>query len=219
MNKKEEEKRILQIFRVKKIMTISQLISLFNCASRTVQRKLHLWQAISSYNKNGKFYVLPEIPNYDEHGIWRYRQCYFSRQGNLKNTLIHFVTNSHAGLSASEIGNLLRLDPRSFLSHFRHHPQLFREKVNGRFIYFSQDEGIRRVQAQNRHQQDQSGQLPTDAEAVLIFVEFIRYPDSNNQELSERLQKNGMAVTAEIVTKLFKYHSLEKKAQNLSKRF
>ena len=212
---KKKEAELLQKFRVKKVMTISQLILLLNCTSRTVQRKLHKWQSISSYNKNGKFYVLPEIPNYDKHGIWRYRHCYFSKHGNLKETLIHLVTSSTAGLSGNEVGNLLRLNSRSFLSHFRDHPQLFREKINGRFIYFSHNEKIRKVQVQRRHEQDQSRQLPTDAEAVLILVECIRYPQSSEQDLCERLRKNGIAVTPEMIVKLFDYHSLVKKTPNL----
>jgi hypothetical protein len=211
MNKEKEEDRVLQRFRVKKVMTISQLVSLFDCTERSVQRKLHKWQAISSYNRNGKYYVLPEIPNYDKYGIWRYRQCYFSKYGNLKETLIHLVKSSTAGLSGSEVGSLLRLDPRSFLSHFRDHPQLFREKIKGRFIYFSHDEKIRKVQIQRRHEQDQGRELPTDAEAILILVEFIRSPQSSDQDLCERLRKNGMEVTPEMVAKLFDHHNLAKK--------
>jgi len=219
MNKEKEENRVLQRFRVKKVMTISQLISFFDCTERSVQRKLHKWQAISSYNQNGKYYVLPEIANYDKYGIWRYRQCYFSKYGNLKTTLIHLVTSSTAGLSGSEVGNLLRLDSRSFLSHFRDHPQLFRTKINGRFIYFSANEKTRKVQLQRRHQLDQSRQLPTDAEAVLILAEFIRYPQSSDQDLSERLRKNGITVTSEMIAKLFEYHRLVKKTPNLSEEF
>jgi len=211
MNKEKEENSVLQKFHVKKVMTISELISLLDCTERSVQRKLHKWQTISSYNRNGKYYVLPEIPNYDKHGIWRYHQCYFSKYGNLKETLIHLVRHSAAGLSGSEVGSLLRLNPRSFLSHFRDHPQLFREKIRGRFIYFSHDEKIKKVQIQRRHEQDQGRELPTDAEAILILVEFIRSPQSSDQNLCKRLRNKGMEVTPEMVAKLFDHHNLAKK--------
>ena len=50
-----------------KIFTLKRLVSILDCSSRTAQVKLKLWKAYTSYNKNGKYYTLPEIPHFDVH--------------------------------------------------------------------------------------------------------------------------------------------------------
>jgi len=65
-----------------------------------------------------------------------------SRYGNLKQTVIELVRRSEAGLDATEMRAILRLEPRSFLSAFANHPQLRREKTQGRFVYYAADPAL-----------------------------------------------------------------------------
>ena len=71
----------LKFLRSKKVVTLAELALHLHCSSRTVQRRLANWQAINSYNRNGAYYTLPDIPKFDAHGLWRYRQAFFSRFG------------------------------------------------------------------------------------------------------------------------------------------
>lgn len=43
-------------FRRKKVLTLPDLKTLLNCSAITVQRRLKAWQAIKSYNHNGRYY-------------------------------------------------------------------------------------------------------------------------------------------------------------------
>lgn len=56
-----------------KIFTLNRLVSILDCSSRTAQAKLKLWKVYTSYNQNGKYYTLPEIPHFDVHGLWRHK--------------------------------------------------------------------------------------------------------------------------------------------------
>lgn len=85
-----------------------------------------------SYNKNGRYYTLPDVPEFDAHGPWRWRGILFSQYGNLTQTVIELIRRSEAGLDAVEVGERLGLDPRSLLSPFADHPLLRREKTQGR---------------------------------------------------------------------------------------
>ncbi|HKL58901.1 MAG TPA: hypothetical protein VJ863_03300 [Sphaerochaeta sp.] len=38
---------------------------------------------LGSYNHNGRFYTLAGIPQFDEHGLWGYKNIRFSRFGTL----------------------------------------------------------------------------------------------------------------------------------------
>ena len=198
-------------FRTKKVITLADLAGLMQCSHRTVQRRLHVWQAINSYNKNGRYYALPDVPQFDTHGLWHYRGIGFSRYGNLTETLIQLVRNSQAGLSAAELGDLLAGEPRSFLSLFRNHPALKRESHRGRLVYFSAEPGIFRRQNRQRRTMTTGVQRPTDAEVIAILVHTIKHPQLSVEELCKRLKKQGVRVTEQALQNLFVAHGLEVK--------
>jgi hypothetical protein len=100
----------------------------------TARRWLKAQKVHRSYNKNGRYYTLPDVPEFDANGLWRWRAILFSRYGNLTETVIELIRRSEAGLDATEVGERIGLAPRSFLSAFAGHPGLRREKTQGRFI-------------------------------------------------------------------------------------
>jgi len=113
--------------RIKKVVTLAELALHLNCSRRTVQRRLADWQAISSYNRNGSYYTLPDIPKFDANGLWQYRGVFFSKCGSLPETFAQVVARSSAGLTASEAGDLLGLRSSSFLWSLREHQAVRRE--------------------------------------------------------------------------------------------
>ena len=84
-NSKDRGTRFL---RLKKIATLVELALHLRCSPRTVQRRLAECKAIHSYNHNGRYYTLPEIPAFDPKGLWRFRGVFFSKYGNLPETLM-----------------------------------------------------------------------------------------------------------------------------------
>ena len=208
----ERERNALVEFRKRKALTISQLKDLLQCSIPTVRNRLRAWRVYTSYNQNGRYYTLARIPLFDEHGLWWYKQIGFSKHGNLKQTLIQLVRSSSMGLDASEIGRLLRLAPRSFLSHFRNIAGLHRESQRGRFIYFSDQSTILLKQKSRREQAAEKAQveIPSDAEAVAVFADLIKHPDSTLQDCSKRLKRKGVAVAPEAIGNLLDRHGIKK---------
>lgn len=204
----------LGVFRKQKVMSLKQLATLLRCSERTVQRHLKKWRTYTSYNKNGRYYVLPDIPIFDEDGLWRYKGIFFSRHGNLKQTLIALVNHSPAGLTSAEAGALVGASLRSFLAQSHNIQPLCREKITGRFVYFSQDAALFSQQKQKRQEEDsllKLLRLPTDAEAVIILVERIKHPELSVEQLSARLHKKAHRIKAEVIKNLFEHHGLLKK--------
>jgi len=207
-NRTNRKDKVLKIFRDKKVMTLAQLALQLQRCQRTAHRQLKQWQAINSYNKNGRYYVLPDVPQFDSNGLWRYRGIYFSKHGNLTQTLVALVRNSKAGLNAAEMTDLLGLSPRSFLSSFREHPDLRREKHQGCFVYFSSNLTIYEQQKNQRLTMIRSAKLPSDIEAISILVETVKDPNLKIEELCMRLKNNKYDITPEAVANLFAYHGL-----------
>jgi hypothetical protein len=198
----------LKYFRIKKVVTLAELTVHLRCSPRTVQRRLADWQAITSYNRNGSYYTLPDIAAFDANGLWRYRGAFFSRFGNLPETFVQLVSNSEAGLTAADAGALLGLRPSSFLWSLREHPALKREKHQGLYIYYSSVPAGYKKQREQRGLMRRGCRLPVDFEAVAILVEKIKCPSLSNEALSQRLRKQRLSIEPEVIENLFVKHDL-----------
>ena len=124
----ERVKNVFRFLESLKVFTLDKLVSSLRCSTPTARLKLKQWKAYTSYNKNSRYYAMPTVPRFDENGLWHYEDISFSKYGNLRNTVIHLSNNSASGLSGSEMGDLVRLAPRSFLHHFRNVAGIHREK-------------------------------------------------------------------------------------------
>jgi hypothetical protein len=140
----------LKTFRRRKILTLIEVAGLIRRTIHTARRWLKAQKVHRSYNKNGRYYTLPDVPEFDANGLWRWRAILFSRYGNLTETVIELIRRSEAGLDATEVGERIGLAPRSFLSAFAGHPGLRREKTQGRFIYYAADPSLYSQQRQRR---------------------------------------------------------------------
>jgi len=198
----------LKFFRIKKVLTLTDLSEHLHCSPRTVQRRLVDWQAITSYNRNGSCYTLPDIAAFDTNGLWRYRGAFFSRFGNLPKTFVQLVSNSQAGLTAAEAGTLLRLRPSSFLWSFREHPALKREKHKGIYVYCASAPARYKEQREQRRLMRKATRLPVDFEVIAILVEKIKRPNLSNEALSKRLRKQKLSIESEVIENLFAKHDL-----------
>lgn len=209
----ETEKEALQKFRTRKVLTVDQLGALLHCSVPTVRNHLRTWGALTSYNHNGRYYTLADIPRFDEHGLWNHRGIRFSRYGTLRETVIRLVEASPQGLGAAELGDLLGLDPRSFMSHYKDLPGLQREKSQGRYVYLSADERLGAAQRASREETlaQQSLQQLCDHDALMVFADFIKYPQTPMGKRVNRLRRQGVHVDAHEITALLQLHGLSEK--------
>jgi hypothetical protein len=217
MVKIDTDKKTIRAIHRKKIIAIDNLASLLSSSIKTARRRLKLWQAITSYNMNGRYYTLPGIPDFDSYGLWQYRQVRFSQHGNLKNSIIALVKQSKAGLDAAEASDLLGISVRSFLSSLQKDPDFKREKIQGRFVYFSAGKSDYVKQKEYRCAMTRTIQLPSDIEAIAILVEMIKNPALSIEQLRLKLQQNNYRISSESIENLFSYHGLSiKKMPDLS---
>jgi hypothetical protein len=200
--------KALRAFRRHKVMTLEEVAELVHSSIHTARRRLKKWRTHTSYNQNGRYYALPDVPEFDADGLWHCRGVSFSRYGNLKQTVVELIRRSSAGLDAGEMGSLLGLNPRSFLSSFADHPQIKREKAQGRFVYYCADRSVYSGQQKRRSELSAEGRQPTAFEAIAILVEKIKHPALSNEALSQRLKKRKLSVGPEMIENLFARHGL-----------
>lgn len=208
-----DEKNVLKRFRQKKVITIDQLVDLLQSSAITARRRLKKWKTYTSFNNNGRYYTLPDIPNFDRNGIWKYQTILFSRYGNLKQTIIQLVTQSGAGLSAKEIADIVELPSNSsFFSKLPNFAGIKRERHQGRYIYFSDTPLLYEKQSQAFTLYNEGEYiLPSDAEAVVILVQLIKNPDISIEELSDRVAQQGKKIESSVIKSFLESYDLLKK--------
>jgi len=201
----------------KKIFTFDQLISMLKCSVRSGRNKLKEWQAYSSYNKNGSYYTLPSVPHFDKNGLWQHKDAYFSQNRSLKNTIVFIVNRSSSGLSGSQIGDILKLSPRSFLHHFRRTPGIQREKHGGVYIYFSDKHDVYKRQLQNRQDSIKSTIKPmSDIDVVLLLVSFIKHNNISINSFMDLPEVKEKKFSADSIRNFFDQHNLQKKTLDIT---
>ena len=203
--------------KTEKVFTLKRLVAILDCSSRTAQAKLKLWKTYTSYNQNGKYYTLPEIPDFDVHGLWRYKNVTFSRHGNLKKTIVHFAASAPAGLTGRQLGELLGLSPQSFVHHLRSYPGIKREKHDGVFVFFSDDTPVYEKQIQVRNKLICRSPLVTisDSAAVMILVAIIKHHGISAEELLMLPDIRKSKMTKIAIQGFLEYHGLVKKTPDL----
>jgi len=199
---------ILQKLRRMEIFTVVELAGWLCCSIPTVRRRLKQWQTYTSYNCNGRYYTLPDVPQFDANGLWRCRIAFFSRHGNLKQTVAHLVAASPAGLDAGDLSQLLGLECRSFLSHFRDDLGLVHEPVGRGYVWFAGDKSIRQRQQEARAQKACVPAPLANADAVLVLAELVRKPEISLAELATALRSHIPAIYPAAIEQLLHFHQL-----------
>ena len=212
----EKESETLKAFRRSRLMTADELATHLECSIPTVRNRLRSWGALTSYNRNGRYYTLPNVAKFDESGLWKYKGASFSQHGTLKHTVRHLVRNSPAGLDARQIGRMVGLPARSFMAQLQKIPGLRREKHEGRFVYYSDEKQSYRSQRRVEKSKKMPKELPSDSEAIFILVDRIKHPDSSFEQCVQRLRRRGERVSISAVRSLLTYHGIEKKTSDTS---
>jgi hypothetical protein len=207
-----DEKLALERFRRQKIITIDQLVELLTCSVITARRRLKKWKTYTSINQNGRYYTLPQIPVFDEYGLWRYRTVLFSKHGNLTQTIVAMIQASTKGLSTVQIADILDLAPNSsFISRIKNVLGVKREKHQGRFVYFSDQPEIYTRQKDRWFETEDTVGFPTDAQAIILLVHLIKHPGVGIDQLTQQVSKKDKPIDSDSVRRFLQFHGLLKK--------
>jgi len=210
------DKQALDTFAFRKILTVIELSEILQSSQITVHRRLKEWNALTSYNKNGRYYTTNSTAIFDKNGIWRYGDIYFSRYGTLKNTVIALASKSKRGLNHAELEEIIGLNPKCFMARFKELPGLKKERYKNYIIYYSSNSEKYKTQKRNRFPSEPAvGELPQDAQAIIILVELIHHPGISIDELTAQLQRKGHTIETGNIAALFKKYGITKKKQNI----
>jgi hypothetical protein len=201
-----------------------QLRRQFQVSHMTVFRALKKLGYHTSYNHNAGYYALAEVPQFDEWGLWRYRDVRFSRAGTLLETLVVLVSRSPGGLTVGELEQHLHTPVANLLARLVQQGRLDRHVLQGRHVIYVSPVVPRGHQQWEQRQQDlhrvvskAATGLPTGCPAPLVIDvlrQMILAPDGSPGQWARQLQRRGQQVTAGQVRQVQQHYALEKKRPN-----
>ena len=215
--KTSQEFEPTDIYGDEKVLTIKDLKMRMMVSEITIRRKLKKWGAITSYNKNGRYYTLIHIPKFDSWGLWNYTNIRFSKYGNLTQTIIQLINHSSSGLHAEQVGDLIDYTPHSLLHRLAGKAAIQREKLYGKYVYFSCDKQEYKAQL-NKYQSVQAQYREDEIPcliAIRLLLEQTSRPKDTTAHLVKRLQKDHVKISALQATGFLEKHGIEKKTRDL----
>ena len=202
------------VFRRRLIIDMQTLRRLCKGRSkRSLFRDLSSLGYFSSYSHAGKFYTLTDIPNFDEYGLWHYKDVSFSEHGTLKSTIRFLVGGSMVGFTHRELTMLLRVRVQNTLNDLTENSAISRERLGNVFLYISADnkEGALQI-TQRKKQIEGTYQIrPLDVHAKIeVLLELLRSDDWHPRKISHHLQAKGLPITKVQVEEVLVMYKLKK---------
>ena len=165
--------RLRSFLEKERIATLSQLKNaLGSTGTMTVFRKLKALGYLSSYSHRGGYYTLLGVPEFDRKGLWSLHSVYFSKYGNLLETLAEFVQESEAGLSAGELEDLLHVECKRAALKLYREGRIERQKISGLYLYLAGESGKRRAQLLLRREQIAGADIGLEAQMEVLSHEL-----------------------------------------------
>ena len=211
---RQTKEQAISIFHSRKVLSIKDLSGIIKKSNRTIYRYLEQWKTYTSYNFNGSYYTLPDIPIFDENGLWVYNNIRFSKHGNLKSTIQHLVDNSSIGMTLNQLQDILGCSFYSVLPKMATDKLIFREKHNGVYMYFSLNKELRKVQLEKltKSRFELTPAISCET-AIKILVLRIQYPNLDFNKFVSKLHKQGIQSDASQIQAFFEFHGIEKKTK------
>ena len=217
------ESKVVSLLRELMVATIDVLCNKLSTSRITVLRALKSYGYFSSFNFNSSYFTLKDVPHFDKDGLWFHGEVGFSRYGTLTQTIKAIIEHSEKGYTVVELQKLLGTKVHNQLSLLCRKRMLTRFYVGRNCVYTSVEAKLQASQKAKRKGSIKKPeaittiQVPPGLEALTVIrllVEMIQEPDATAASFSQRLQRQGLHITAEQVRGVIEFYSLVKKTEN-----
>ena len=174
-------------------------------------RDLAKLRCITSYTDNSRYYTLPDTPDYDEHGLWRYDSIMFSRNSTAKETVRILICESSSGLSHAELQGILGIRLYNPLKALVQEKAIISVTDGNKLIFFSGDETVSQRQRENRTDiANAIAEHPFNLNTTIDVLLAVFMENKDTAEDAHRFLKSGKYphITLKEVVEIFTYYKL-----------
>jgi len=217
----ETEQNVVRWLKQSKVATMRQMRQHFHVSHMTIVRALKKHGYFTSYNHNAMYYVLRDMPQFDDWGLWSWRDVRFSQAGTLQYSVVQLVEQSPAGRTTHELAARLLVDVGHLLSRLVRQRRLTQQALAARqVVYLAADPAHAQQQWQQRQQLLAAATatrrvgLPAGvaaAQVIDILRQMILAPDGRPDLWTRQLKTRGVSVAEADVRRVIEHYALEKK--------
>lgn len=216
MRSKLAKSALSRLFAGKKLATLMDLKhALRTKSTMSVFRHLKPMGYLTSFTHRGRYYTLETTPEFDANGLWICDGVGFSAHGTLRNTLVHLVDASQAGMRARELAKLTGVRVFDALVQLTRDERIHRKQLAGAYVYLSSraDRAVGQlIRARHLQKVDSHASTQSASRTLWIFAEILKHQSSENPldvralagalgvdvcELSDLLREHGICIRTE----------------------
>jgi hypothetical protein len=208
-----KELALVKVFLAPRVLTLERLCEKLSSSSSTMTRRLNEHGYYSSYNHSGRFLTIEEVADFDSRGLWHWKTARFSKHGNLKQTIVHFVQSSEEGMTHSDLATFLGVRAHNPLLELVEEAELSRERLGPTFVYLSSKRSVQRRQVRSRKSllKKPHEVQPNSRQIIATLLELIKDPKVTQDQIVLRCQTSGISISGELVAMIFDSYDLSKK--------
>ena len=205
------------LLRRHRVLDMPALRRAFPTRSRaSFMRDLAAIGSLSSCNNSGGFYTLPDVPEFDADGLWRWERALFSRHGTLKATVRHLVRTADSGQTQRELQQRLQLRVHNTLLELVSAREIARELIDQLYLYVSADLEVQAAQIARRRALLRQPEHPPlglseVVEILLVVIHHGTHDVCQPQEVRAELCARGCVVSLAQIQDVFERYDLGKK--------
>lgn len=217
MKSQQAIEALTALFMSESVVDLAAIRGALGCSSDvTAFRHLRAIDYRRSYNHNGAYYTLHLPGRFDEHGLWHWRDVYFSVDGSLRDTVRRVIYTAPAGATHRELHELLKVRTHNTLMDLLKKGEIEREHLLQFFVYLHIDAQARDAQLEHRQQliaaqhpvpQQVSGDV-SDAVIIEVLLTLIWHPGSTPAEVVRYLRGHVPPIRFEQVNAVFRRFDL-----------
>ena len=211
-----------KLFNENVVMTIEHLKMETDRPRESILRDLKNIGYYSSYNERGKFYTLERIPKFDDYGLWKYQNAYFSIRRTLLDTIEYLVCVSSAGYTHDELRSILGIGIQNSLYQLTISGKIIRRQCGAQYAYF----GEKNIDDQWKERNTMPiepivrrtikiscvhGYPAMDPLLVIDILVAILRGNETDSAVWSYLKQEGSLITTQQVATVFRYYHIGKK--------
>lgn len=213
LNRSDSGDALRRLFSRHVVADLPVLFRVLGTQSRmSVFRRLRELGYQTSFTHGGRYYTLSDLPEFNDVGLCFVGGIGFSRVGSLKQTVVHLVEHSRAGLSYSELRNITSVRVENALAVLVRQCRVQRRQVGHLSVYIATDPEHGAQQLVERMSQPPGIQMaePSLPLTIEILLEVIRAEGIfvAPKAVVARLHIRGQAVSLDQVERVYAQYEL-----------
>lgn len=129
---------IERIIRKDQIQTFENILSKIYCSPITLRRDIKAIGGITSYTHRGKYITLPDIPVFNEFGIWFCKDIGFTKFKNSFDLIVNIINSAEKGITREKIEEILSIKISKQIQILLSQNRLHRVKLGAKYLYLSE---------------------------------------------------------------------------------